>query len=139
MTALGNLDERIAKLEAAAEDIKRATRDAHAATKDLVHATKEARALMTTLLQDEVDQRISDAVKEGLEQYRDTLAKATDDGYAHVIAEFEKVTNLCLYGNVEGTGVNVLDAVRAKLRQASAALGAVVDETATPEFFRKRT
>lgn len=100
MTApLRNLEERIAKLEEAADGVREATREAHEATKLLRRAEKDVRDLLKTDVRELVDEAISDAVRIGLEGYSDTIRKAQDEAFDRVGAAFEELARIYLEGS----------------------------------------
>jgi hypothetical protein len=121
MTAgIANLEATIARLEAATSEAREATRHAHSATKAMRQAEKGARAAiaeMEAAAVKSVEERIGEAISEGLEQYAATLKKATGDGYDNVVRQFDRMLNSCMYGNEHGKGVNIFDELRQRAKE----------------------
>lgn len=89
MTApLANLDKKIRDLEAAADDVRSATRAAHEATKDLKAVIREARELLSSK---PVEDRIDQAVAAGLEHYTTTIKAKTDEATAAVFRRYDEI------------------------------------------------
>jgi hypothetical protein len=116
-TPLANIEERLAKLEAAAERAEQATRDANAATKAMRQTEKDVRHLLATEARKVVDEAIDAAVKEGLAGYADTVRKASHDLYAKVATECERLMNVYMTGDERGKGEHIADLVRGKRRR----------------------
>jgi hypothetical protein len=93
---LTNLEERIAKLEAAGEEVRAATREAHEATKALRQAGKEVRDLLAVEPTKAVADVIEEAVKVGLDGFADSIGKARDDAIARTHRSFDELAGILL-------------------------------------------
>jgi cell division septum initiation protein DivIVA len=105
--SLKDLEDRIEKLEQAAERLREETREANSATKALRAARKEVEDLIKTIPK-RVEETIGEAITEGLDSYAESLGKATSDAHDHVMEEFKRMSNIMMYGNEKGKGENVV-------------------------------
>lgn len=113
MTALRNLEERISKLELAAEEIREATREAHSATKALRQAEKGVRDLLAQGVTDLVHEAIGSAVNSGLVDLGAQFRRAQDDAFDRVGAAFEELARIYLTGN--GKEISIPELVEQRL------------------------
>lgn len=117
---IANLEAVIERLEAATADARLATREAHEATKAYRQARREAAATVEEIraaAESRVDDLLGVAVAKGLEKYTGTIRTATEQAHDHVQKQFERLTNVCLYGNEAGKGVNLFDEMRDTLAE----------------------
>lgn len=125
MPGMRELEENIAKLEAANEETRAATREAHEAIKTAklvlaeLHAAREALGDdVKKLVYDEVAEHI----KKGLEDFNTTVVAKVDEMYEHIEGEHRKLHNILIYGNEKGKGESIITdwvrrAVRDEIRQ----------------------
>jgi sugar-specific transcriptional regulator TrmB len=108
MPGMKTLEENIERLEAAINRADEATREANSATKAAIHAKKE---LLDTVKEFEkmVDEAITAKIVAGLEEYSETLLVQTKKAHDRVIAQFDKLANLMLYGNERGKGESIVE------------------------------
>jgi conjugal transfer/entry exclusion protein len=108
MPGIKTLEENIERLEAAIDRAQDAAREANSATKAANQAKKE---LFDTVKEFEkmVDDAISERIRNGLEEYADTLSTQTRVAHQKVMDEFDKLANLMLYGNERGKGQSVVE------------------------------
>jgi vacuolar-type H+-ATPase subunit H len=79
--------------------LKEATRAAHEATKDLIAATKEARKVIEEIkaeADEQVDQRLSVALKEGLDELAESVGQAIETATTAVYDRFDRVADILL-------------------------------------------
>jgi hypothetical protein len=100
------------------DEIREATREAHSAIKALRQAERDARAaqrdleaaVMTTL-----GEGIQKQVDAGLTTYVKQLHVAIENHRETVTSTLSRLANRAMYGNEAGKGINIFDAMRAKL------------------------
>lgn len=121
MTGLGDLEETIARLEAAAADGRAVTSELHSAIKaargaerDLDAAVKRCREEIVA----GVDEAMADAMAGGLEAWGKASQEAMAKSVERVQKVFDQHANLCIYGNTQGRGVSIFDEVRSRLERA---------------------
>lgn len=112
-TPLAALEERIAKLERASDEIREATRLAHEATKDLRALIREAREILSTK---PITDRIDDNVKAGLEEYAGTIKAAQEAAVDRVARTFDELAAIYL-GEDEGLSLATLAERRRAARE----------------------
>jgi hypothetical protein len=115
---IANLEAVIANLERAIEEARQVTREIHEATKEYRQAKAEAGAKadeIRVVAAERVDALMADAVSAGLEKYRDTIKTVTKQAHDNVGKQFDRLANLCLYGNEHGKGPNVFEEMRTTL------------------------
>lgn len=101
---LVNLEERIAKLEAAAAGVRDATSEAHRATRDAVAARKELEAVEKRVqelfdgkwVEQKVDEVLAAAVKAAVAELGESTQDAMDAACEKVNQEFAKFTAILL-------------------------------------------
>lgn len=86
----------------AAEELRELIRDAHAAAKDIRAAVKDAREVTDKLAPQLVEDRLTKAIEEGLEQYVETVKTAMDQAVEKVDREFQKLADLYIKGPGKG-------------------------------------
>lgn len=122
MPGLGELERNVKKLEQANEDMKQEIREAHETIQTARLVIKELRDehdRWAAGIKKEVDEAVARQVKAGLEEFHNSIKQATREAHAHVIKEFEKITNIMMYGNEKGKGSSILeDWVDKKLQDA---------------------
>lgn len=112
MPGLGELERNVKKLEEANEDMKALIREGHETIQSARLVLKELRAehdRWAEGIKKEVDEAVARQVKAGLEEFHVSIKQATRDAHAHVIKEFEKITNIMMYGNDKGKGSSLLE------------------------------
>jgi chromosome segregation ATPase len=122
-----DLEAVISRLEEAAEEARAATREANSAAKALRQAERDARATIADLEKaaiKTVEDRIREAIRTGLDAYVTTVREATSEGYDHVMAQFDRLMRIAMYGNEQGRGENIFDRLRARAEELDGILGA---------------
>lgn len=112
MPGMRELEENIAKLEAANEETRAATREAHEAIKTsklVLKELKEERDRWEIGIRDLVDIAIMEQVRLGLESFNGQMKDFTFHAHDKVIAEFDKLKNLLMYGNETGKGSSLVE------------------------------
>ena len=94
MSGLANLDERIAKLEAAAERITERTREANSAIKELRQLKRDIEQLLGNDARALVDRAIGDQVSEGLTVMADEIVVAREKAVAAITGEFNTLAEI---------------------------------------------
>jgi hypothetical protein len=91
---LTNLEQNVAKLEAASADLREATREAHEAIQTLRLLKRDITRLLETDAPKLVETAINEKVRTGLEEYADTVNNAMRDAVAHVGRTFDELARL---------------------------------------------
>jgi Sec-independent protein translocase protein TatA len=78
------------RLQAAMDECREMTREAHAATKDLRNAVREAKQELRTMAQDEVAAQIHQEVSRQLDELGERTSEAITTATQKVIAEFDR-------------------------------------------------
>jgi DNA topoisomerase VI subunit B len=78
------------RLQAAIDECREMTREAHAATKDLRNAVREAKQEMRAIAQDEVAAQIHQEVSRQLDELGERTSEAITTATQKVIAEFDR-------------------------------------------------
>jgi TolA-binding protein len=93
------IDERIKKAELAREQLKEQTRLAHEAIQELKGQQRKLRQMQADvekLLDTEIENVLSQKVKEGLDDFGKTVEQAMADSVAKVISEFDGLKDILL-------------------------------------------
>lgn len=104
-----------------ADDLREATREAHAAMKDLGKLmaefdakVEEKRHDLTELTYKAFDDEVSKIVKEGLDEYQQTMDEAIEEGQAAVIRRFDRIYDVLMgkdKAHIRRNGVSVEEAI----------------------------
>jgi hypothetical protein len=132
---IADLEATITRLEQAAEDARAATREANEAQQALRRAERDARDTITAIRAEVVktiDERMGELVATELDRYRKQLHRAAHDGYANVRDQFDRMVNICQYGNEQGRGRNIFDEMRDRALEIQAAAGRPGDPMPDP-------
>lgn len=111
MSGLGQLEERIAALEAAAESIREETREARQAAKDLRRVKAEIEGLLSTEIRELVDAAVAEQVEAGLDSYKRALKDSIEKVDVAVQKRFRKLMNMYLTGTASGNGESLADVI----------------------------
>lgn len=101
MSGLANLDERISKLEAAAERITERTREANSAIKELRKLKREIEHLLGEDARRLVDTSVAEHVDRGLTVLMDEVRTTRDASVQAITSEFEKLADIYTHGRDE--------------------------------------
>lgn len=104
MTALGKLEERIAKLEAASDRMASETRAAHEAIGELRKLRAEIKTLLSKDVRRLVEEAVAAEVGVGLDEYRSSVETAIAKADLAVEKRFKQLANLYLTGGTSGRG-----------------------------------
>lgn len=80
-------------------------------------ALAEEREAAEAMVRRAVEDEIAVAVRTELEKLGPKLKKLSEDLYARLTRESQKLLNLAMYGNEQGRGTSVLDEIRERLVQ----------------------
>jgi hypothetical protein len=130
-----DLEATITRLEQAAADARTATREANEAQQALRRAERDARDTITAIRAEvakTLEERMSGMVATELDRYRKELHRAAHDGYANVRDQFDRMANICQYGNEQGRGRNIFDEMRDRALEIQQALGRPGDPMPDP-------
>ncbi len=127
MTGLKKLEENIERLEKANEETRAVIREAHEAIKTVNLTIKELKAehdRWSNGIRAEVDTALAKQVELGLAEFKNDIQEATSKAHKSVLDEFDKVSNIMLYGNERGKGTTIVDAwLRKAMREEIQAVG----------------
>ncbi len=126
MTGIKNLEENIDRLEKANEETRAVIREAHETIKTIKFTLKELQtehARWSNGIREEVDAALAKQVELGLAEFKNDVKTATDDAHKSVFKEFDKLSNIMLYGNERGRGQSLAEewirkAISGEIQQA---------------------
>lgn len=120
MSGLRTIEENIARLEAANDDTRAIIREAHEAIQTTKLLLTELRAEHDRVLSDireHFDAAIEKQVSAGLAGFMEEIRRQTDAAHDRVTKQFDRLSNLLLYGNEQGRGQSIVsDWVRKAIR-----------------------
>ena len=97
--------ENIERFEKARDELRELVREAHAAAKDLRAAAREAakeradlQAVIETGAHDAIEEKLADAVAEGLEELGKAMSDQMRKSVEKILAEFEQLKNRIFTG-----------------------------------------
>lgn len=96
MAGLRDLEEGIARLEAATVAADEATARAHAARKDLEQVLREAGPVLAKSAQELIDAQLEPLVKRELEQLTASLAEFSPMVRTRILDQVDRIINMCL-------------------------------------------
>jgi hypothetical protein len=138
---IANLEAVIERLEQATADARAATRETHEAIKAMREVRKEAQATLNELraaAHAQVMDLIEDAVRKGLESYSETIRVQTKTAHDTVMRGFQKLINVCIYGNEQGRGVSLFDEMRDTLQWYQEEFESIAPPPTRPDLPRLR-
>lgn len=109
------LEAAIARFEEARDELDASVRAAHTATKEAREAEKaasKARAALEAAAKLDVEHQLDAAVSVALTEFGKQVSKAMADTVEKIDAEFDRYKNVCMFGNEQGHGQNIFDAMR---------------------------
>lgn len=109
MSGIRDLEENIARLEAASERAERAAREANAATKALEQKRKELRYLIDQTVDDVLQEAVVPIVSKGLHDLELQFRDATKQTHARVLEQVDVLLNAAIGrpGKVKGKDVDL--------------------------------
>lgn len=96
MAALTSLDEKIADMKAAADDMRSVVSEGHAFLKDLRTERREIERLLEPRAAALVEEHLTRLVKEGMAELGNVLHVQSQGIYERVQGQVDKLINLCL-------------------------------------------
>lgn len=130
MTGIADLQATIDKLEAATDQAREVTRELHSAIKAARATEREMHGTVNRVkveLAAVVEEAIEVNVEAGLAAWSDAINTQIASSTKDMGRRMERAANVCIYGNEQGTGKPVFDAIREMLEEGQLALASMTE------------